>query len=304
MLKVFVGKKIIGLPLVLAYSKERVVEEVASIEEAEYLLIPHNWTHVKQNPGFLKQYEYPTKHTAIFCIGDSDEPVNFPNSIVFRTSQYKSAQLPNEIIMPTVVEDLGTKYGITTRAKGPIPSVGFVGWARQNGFAAFKSSVKNVFKSGPRKKGLYFRQRAISILENSALVQANFVKTSKYHAGTQDAFVKNMKDSDFALAPKGDGNYSGRFYEALSLGRLPVLIDTDCPLPLEDEIGYSKFVVRVPYNKMQELSERISSFYKGLSAEGFTSAQLAARRGFEEKLNITSYLKHVLTKEFLEKYAR
>lgn len=304
MLKVWTGKKIHGLPEVLAYSSTQVVEEVASAEEADYLLIPHNWTHVRDNTAYLKQFEQIGKKSIVFWLGDGSEKVRWPNTIVFRTSGYKSDLASNEIIMPTVVEDLGAKYNITTRAKGLTPSVGFVGWARQTGFAALKSTVKNAFKSGPRKKGLYLRQKAVDILSHSSLIETNFILRTGYKTGSQDEFVKNMKGSDFALAPKGDGNYSGRFYEALSLGRLPLLIDTDCVLPLENEIDYDKFVLRVPYTQMEELPERISKFYNSLSDEGFRQAQVAAREAFQNYLNVTTYLGYVLRKVFLQKYER
>src|SRR6185503_19907515 len=70
-------------------------------------------------------------------------------------------------------------------------------------------------------------------------------------------FVSTTRAGDFALAPKGDGNYSVRFLEALALGRIPVLIDTDTELPLEDRIPYEKICVRVPARDIARTPEYI-----------------------------------------------
>ena len=142
----------------------------------------------------------------------------------------------------------------------------------------------------------------MDILSHSPLVQTNFVLRGGYKTGSQNEFVKNIKENDFTLCPKGDGNYSARFYETLSLGCLPVLIDTECVLPLEDEINYNEFVVRVPHAELQNLPDLALKFYDSLTTEQFMAAQKKARETFEKYLNIGSFFKHVLTKEFLHRY--
>jgi len=310
MLKVYAGKTISGLPQVLDYANVPVVQFVNTINEADYLLIPHNWTHVDRNVEFVKQYIHSDKKTIIFWFGDSINPVilpptmatSFPNAIIFRTSEYKSKMEHNEIIMPTVVEDLGTKYGFESRLKGDRPIVGFVGWAGQKGLAKIKSAMKNIFKSGPYKKGLYFRKLAIDILSRSPLVRTNFVLKDQYKSGSQEDYVANIKNTDFTLAPKGDGNYSARFYETLSLGRLPILIDTECVLPLENEINYDEFIVRVPYQDIARTTEYVIKFYHDMSNDEYKSKQAHAREVFEKYLRIDKYLARVLTNEFLSRY--
>jgi hypothetical protein len=59
----------------------------------------------------------------------------------------------------------------------------------------------------------------------------------------KEEFVNNMKYSEFSFCPRGTGNFSTRFYEALHNGRIPVLIDTDTVLPFEKHIDYSKICV-------------------------------------------------------------
>lgn len=48
--------------------------------------------------------------------------------------------------------------------------------------------------------------------------------------------ITDIQNADFILSVKGDGSFFCRFYEALSLGRIPFFIDTDCILPFENMI--------------------------------------------------------------------
>src|SRR3989344_2280747 len=107
-----------------------------------------------------------------------------------------------------------------------------------------------------RKQGIYWRKSAMRTLARSALVRTNFIVRRSFSGAmstielapeaARAEFVESIKNSDFVLTPKGDGNYSNRFLETLSLGRVPVLIHTAAGLPLEDGIDYSKIMVPVP----------------------------------------------------------
>lgn len=55
----------------------------------------------------------------------------------------------------------------------------------------------------------------------------------KYH----DEFIKNISNNLFSFCYRGRGNFSQRFYETLMLGRIPIIINTNCVFPYEDEIN-------------------------------------------------------------------
>ena len=113
-------------------------------------------------------------------------------------------------------------------------------------------------------------------------------------------YVDNIKNSDFTLSPKGDGNFSVRFFESLSLGRIPLLIDTDCALPLEDEVDYDEFILRVSYKDLPKLAQIVANYYSTLTPEAFLSEQKRCREVFEKYLKIDVFFKKVLTQEFLQ----
>lgn len=295
-----------------------VVEIVESPEDADYFCIPHNYNYVKNNADYLSEFALlglkHEKKILVFFPGDSDVEVPIPGSIVFRNSQYRHKLKDNEIVMPAYAVDLGKKYGLAERRKEALPVVGFCGWASYKtpkewvSYGIF-NFLESVMGKPVKKKGLYFRRRALDILKKSPKVLTNFIIRSSYSGNSKtltvdpvqarDEYVKNIKNSDFTLSPKGDGNFSVRFYESLSLGRIPLLIDTDCPLPLEDDINYDDFILRVDHSDIANLSERVSEYYNSLAPEAYIQKQKRCREVFEKYLKIDVFFRHVLTKEFL-----
>jgi tetratricopeptide (TPR) repeat protein len=82
------------------------------------------------------------------------------------------------------------------------------------------------------------------------------------------------------LCPSGDGTNSIRFYEALCLGRLPVLI-SDCPLPFEDQIPYHRFVCRISPADADRAGELLHDWLSGLGNDDVTDRCKEARRTWE-----------------------
>lgn len=73
-------------------------------------------------------------------------------------------------------------------------------------------------------------------------------------------WTEALQTSKFILCPRGCGLNSIRFFEALSFGRIPVLIADDAKLPLEDIIDYDDFVVKVPELDICNSYEFINKF--------------------------------------------
>ncbi len=151
MLKVFIGQPIPNLPITeilrpnlnveksdrwterYVELKKPVLELAQNPEEADFLLIPHNFNLVKDKSIYLDSFELlakkHNKKIIVFLPGDSSEEVRLNDCIVFRNSQYKSVLKNNEIILPGYVEDLGTNIILEPRVKGDKATVGFCGWA-------------------------------------------------------------------------------------------------------------------------------------------------------------------------------
>jgi len=63
-----------------------------------------------------------------------------------------------------------------------------------------------------------------------------------------DAYADHMAWSTYVLCPRGIENYSFRLYEALRMGRVPVIIDTHMVLP--EGIDWAKVALIVPYRDL------------------------------------------------------
>lgn len=295
-------------------------------EKADYFLMPHNYFFINSKEYvdfFIDLSKKYNKKIIVFSYGDSDAEINVPNSIVFRSSQYKYKLKDNEIIMPAPADDLLPSTKVAFRKKSPKPTVGFCGWASYKSFS--RMVVENVklipiYVKGKfinknyyfHKRGLLFRIDAIKYLRNSSLILPNFILRKSYSGSEKTRngsvekvrleYVKNILESDFSLAVKGDGNFSVRFYEILSLGRIPLFLDTNCVLPLEDMINYGEFMLKVDYKDIKNIDKIVSDFYSKTSNEDFISMQKKAREVFEKYLRIDSFFQHVFTENFLDQY--
>jgi hypothetical protein len=294
--------------------------ERVGIEKARAVVLPNNFKVMTSEAGeYIKQYLTQAEefHLPLYCfsLGDFTDKIHFdPRIHVFRYSVYRSTISPQDIVMPPAIEDHG-QQGIAIRKKEAKPTISFCGMAAlpterrwvtyffKTLFYKIASLVQPSLEA--RILGIYWRRKAIRACAHSSLVTTNFIIRNFFSADlrtierdpvlARKEYIENIINSDFVLAPKGDGNFSFRFFEALSLGRIPVLIDTDCVLPLEDVIDYSKIIVRVPMNRVADLPRYIREFYDRLSDEEWASRQQRARQVFEDYLRQDSYFRYFFT---------
>src|SRR3989338_136386 len=310
----------------------RVVSDPA---EADFFLLPHDYYSLQraENHSSLAELiglaEKHKKKIIIFLMGDSDEHVEIPYSIIFRYSQYGYKKKDNEIIAPPYPlhfrppELSGYREKIwrtiSLREKSAKPTVSFCGWADFPSFyrrCTYAGRVlladikKYIFRdkyAELHKPAIYFRRKAVRALAKTARIETNFILRRSFSAQkgfygkehikpeiAEKEYMESIIHSDFVLSPRGHANASIRFFEALGLGRFPVLINTDCELPLKDYIDYGKFVVTVEHTRIEETERAILDFYNSLTAEEFKKRQLMAREAFE-LLRPGSFLKIVLS---------
>jgi hypothetical protein len=146
--------------------------------------------------------------------------------------------------------------------------------------------------------------RAIRHLQKSHQVRSNIIERGSYSghretitedpAQARQEYIDNMLSSDLALVVKGDGNYSYRFYEALSLGRVPLFIDTDCVLPLDDVIDYDSFIFRVPYSDIHRLGSILREEWNAWQDAEFQSMQRDAREAYQTYLRPDRFLRYAI----------
>lgn len=294
---------------------------VGTPEAADFLLIPYMYPLFRNNKTYISHFvelaQRYSKKILAFALVDSDEQFYLPHTVFFRYAGYRYRGVwENEIITPTQIyaSDILANDLFYFRNKNEVPVVSFCGWAELNSLRQrlkYLSKIipldvkKYIFRDSyaeVHKQGIYWRKKAIAALQNSRLIKTSFLIRNFYTANKNTTqgdpselrreYVENIRNSDFVLVARGDANMAVRFYETLALGRIPVVIDTEWVLPLEDVINYKKFVVFVPYADIKNTDTYIRKFWDNLSNEEFHAVQKEARETFMKYLKFDSFLKY------------
>lgn len=114
--------------------------KLTSLEECDFVILLADWLYYRQNKSaqdlalkLIEKSQQVGKKVVVFFMCDSDEDIPLENSIIFRTSLYKSKRKNNEFSVPVWHEDLISKYlkdNIPIRSKSSKPVIGFCGLAQ------------------------------------------------------------------------------------------------------------------------------------------------------------------------------
>jgi Exostosin family len=297
------------------------VFEMTTLEKADVAVLPAAWEQVSGNRAateraeqFLDLARRAHKPTVIFFWSDSDEEVPYDNTVVFRTSCYRSRRRRNEFAMPAWSEDFVAKYlggQLSVRAKGVKAVVGFCGYApgfnvgprtgRQRPTQAIRAWAKRLATAlGSRKTDASIRTTVLRYLATCPLIETNFKVRTHFLGGAllpdggvdvqkmqrlREEYVQNTVESDYVLCARGGGNFSYRLYETLNCGRIPVFVDTDCVLPYQSEITWREYCVWVDERDVKMAGEKVALFHASLSEREFIEIQRECRRLWESHLS-------------------
>lgn len=301
-----------------AYSKTgKSLFELTGLADADIAILPGPWvTGSKAAKKLAREASRFGKKIIMFFNSDSDEAVPVKNAVIFRTTLYRAARKPNEYALPAWSEDFLERYcggKVQIRKKTDRPTVSYCGQIKykpakiglkkflMSPLAALRFwSIPAVYRSAETRKA------AINRLQSSRLLETNFQPREKFWGGAiingkldpdlavkaRREYVNNLLNGDYTLCVRGAGNFSYRIYEALSLGRIPVLVDTDCVLPYEQFIDWKKFCVIVDAKDLARLDEKILEFHDRLSEADFENLQRACRNIWEEWLSPLGFFKN------------
>lgn len=289
---------------------------VDDISQADYVLMPYGYGRLLEvNPAkvrrIIEDAMRAKKKLLIDGSGDLELPINIPHAVILRVSRYRYNVRPNEITVPFPAEDLLESYydgQLQVRGKSEVPSVSFTGWGKLSLKMRLKTHLKELpitaaalveKKRRAEHKGLFFRERALAALQSTSGVDARISVLPSYsgHVKTmlgsvednRRAFVENLMDADYALCVRGDANASVRFYEALSLGKIPLFLDTACVLPLEDRIDYRAFSVFVDHAETARIGLKLREFHERCTPEYFEEMQRLARDTYRSYLRTDAF---------------
>lgn len=269
----------------------------------------------------LDQARRASKPFVVFSVGDwaANFPANGNDIHVFESSGYQSRRRNRIHGMPPFFDDPlpGACGGeVLVRDKQQKAVIGFCGQAgsslsRQVARAVRIEVRKTQWRSGRSKweptpfEHTRFRQRVLDTFARSPAVTTCYVLRTKYRAGIQSAesrndlaersrreFVENVLGTDYTLCMRGGGNFSVRFYEALALGRIPVLIDTDCPIPYRERVDWLRYIPWIDASELEDAPQIVADFHTRLTPQGFRDLQLACRQLWVEWLSPDGFYAH------------
>lgn len=242
-----------------------------------------------------------------FLHSDSDDvrPTEPVRGKVFRSSILASRRLAHEEIATGCVPDLVAERSGAMPLRAPWtdrPTLGFMGHV-----ASGLRSIGYLRHGWEHFHGFTLRERVLRAFEASGAVEVAFtrrgtnlgppmagVDADEHRREMRRQYVDSVFSNSYALCVRGAGNWSYRFFEALSAGRIPVLIDTDCALPLERTIDWDRHLCRIPVNRLSHAPRLLEEFHGRLGPEGHAAMQAGNRELWRDRLSPESFFPEAL----------
>lgn len=250
--------------------------EYTSMEDADYFVY-----HDKFNDGVAEFIETTQsfKHKPILAFYNDDDsrPIskNLPNNLhVFRTSINREFQKNNEHALPAWSADLlGDCNSISIRDKRDKPVVSFCGALTHP-----------------------CRLHAINTLANNDKIKTSFIIRNSFWGGNihdpilREEYINNMRESDIVLCCRGAGNFSFRLYECMSLGKIPLILDTDLALPCSDVIDWEKtFII----TQGDDINNVVNTFWENIQPTYYEKLQKHTRHLYNSLISPAGLTKYI-----------
>ena len=265
-------------------------------------VLPWNWDTACSDASllrhairFIQDNAKAGIRTLIFHPHDSETPLRVPHTIVMRTSLVRGRHAAHEHAMPWLSEGFPELRDAlpAPRPYRATPSIGFCGTLQREHYRTptlyrrlFRRHRNQYPLAYPHAPGL--RAIAVEHLRSTPGIECRFIERERFFGGairadgtldsetrhrTRQEFLHNLLESDYALCMRGAGNFSIRFSEALSVGRVPLFVDSACVLPWPDLIDWDAAMVRVDIKDLPYLGIRLAAEHQRRGVEGFLRRQ-------------------------------
>ncbi|MHA7943497.1 exostosin domain-containing protein [Formosa sp. 3Alg 14/1] len=304
-------------------------EFVLNPEDCDLFLFPVTVDYMlgsgrkKEIETFIEHAKNNCKKVLVFTTGDIGITLDFSNIIILRLGGFNSKIVHETFIMPPFIKDpyITLKHSFSTIEKEEYPVIGFVGHANGTFIKLVKEVISylklNIFRLlrikhidfQPFYPSSLLRYKYLNLLEKAKTTKTDFIYRNNYRAGVKSnqdieittlEFYQNMNKNPYTFCMRGLGNFSVRFYETLAMGRIPVIINTDCKLPFSESIDWRKHCFIIDEIEIKNIESYLLNFHKSISKEDFEKIQISNRILWETYFtrdNFFIQLKHVLLKE-------
>lgn len=240
-----------GYASVNLFKRTDLFEKAVNPIDADFIIFPiaidgilESSTPEKSLLTFLNSLPYypqfEEKHI-FFSFHDYSEAID-SSSIFFRASVKRSVATATTFALPYVVFDEGTTLDSIEYHSS------FVGSTSTN---VLRKKLPEILTKAEKLK--FFINTVDTFHEN--------LSSSEEKEQRKKLFTDTIHKSLTVCCPKGNGVQSKRFFEVLSMGRIPILISDDVLLPMEEKIDYSKAILRLSEESVFQLENFLAPFF-------------------------------------------
>jgi hypothetical protein len=249
---------------------------VDKIEECDFVVLPYKWRGLDITTKIIiNDCKLHCKKILIFYNDDSDQniPIDENTGYIFRTSFNKSSKNKNEFALPPFfIDEFSDDFILPENIN---LSVGFCGFNH------------------------FYRNQALNKIKNNKTIKSDFIIRQSFWAKEIELsvaikeFNNNLKNNLFGFASRGLGNFSYRFYQILSMGRIPILLDTDSVLPFLNDINYNSHCIIVDIKDIDKISDIIIDFYNSVTKKELHQMQIDNRNLYLEYFSPSGFIKNI-----------
>ncbi|TRX41260.1 exostosin domain-containing protein [Flavobacterium restrictum] len=289
--------------LFLRFEKlEELFQLTAMLATADFVVLPLAIEYFQTTAqkhylhAFVTTAKQNNKPILLFSTGDFGTTLQERTIFTLRLGGFDSLLNTRTEIMSPFIEDplllLGLKF--KTLAKTQEPQIGFVGHAN-GGVLKYGKEILLFAKGNARRligkdttdyqhfyPSSYYRNKYLKKIQKKQGIVTHFIFRKHYRAGivtmadkreTSLEFYTNIFQNQYVFCLRGTGNFSVRLYETLALGRIPVLINTDCRLPFQTQINWKSHCLFIEEHDVDKIGEKILEFHNTLTPTAFEKWQ-------------------------------
>lgn len=247
-----------------------------SIQDCDIVVLPYKFknTHDEVYKNLVSLSKKYNKKLYCFYNDDKDAQFNIDdNVILFRTSFYLSTKLKNERGLIAFSPDFfNNKY-----IKDNKLSIGYCGHVMHN-------------------RKYYLSLLLKSDIETKFIFRAGFWAPGIDKKTARNEYFNNMEENLFTFCYRGAGNFSYRFYETLMMGRIPILVNTDCVIPFWNIINKENIGIIIDENDLKnnkkDFITEITNYYNK-HKNNLIDIQKNNRKIWEQYFSPIGYLQNI-----------
>lgn len=107
-------------------------------------------------------------------------------------------------------------------------------------------------------------------------------------------YLQTIRDSLTVLCPRGEGLNSIRFFEAMAMGRIPVLVSDSTLLPFEDQVNYSECCLKIAEADIPRSGKLLADWIATQGAQRLLTMCKQARITWEQHFSQEALTHHTI----------